>query len=107
MKCKVSDLEVAKKLISISSSAGDRGIEFDLSFKKMKQLMEQQKCFYTGVVFEDKGVFARSIDRVDNDRGYVDDNVVACTIFINGKKKDLTVEEIRTFFRKVTHFLTK
>lgn len=98
---KVSDIDVAKKLLSIAASAADRGIEFDLSFNKMKKLMEQKKCYYTGIEFEETGKFARSIDRVDNSKGYVDSNVVAANIYINGKKKDLSIEEINLIFKKV------
>jgi ATP adenylyltransferase/5',5'''-P-1,P-4-tetraphosphate phosphorylase II len=104
---RVSDLEVAKKLISIASSAKDREIDFDMSFKKVKQLLERETCYYTGVKFEEEGEFKRSFDRVLNDKGYVDDNVVVCTVQFNGKKKDLSVHDITTMYRGISKFLTK
>lgn len=98
---KITDVEVAKKLISIESSANSRGIDFNISFRKMKQLLERDTCFYTGKRFEPTGDFARSIDRIDNDLGYIDSNVCACTIDINRKKKDLTSQEIVLIFKKI------
>lgn len=95
----MTDIKVAKKLTSIHSSANSRGIEFDLSFKKVKQLLTRKTCYYTGVKFNNQ--YKRSFDRVDNTRGYVDDNVVACTTQINESKRDLTMKEIKLLYLKV------
>lgn len=97
----VTDLEVANKLIKLFQSAKDRNIEFDLTLKKVRQLLQVKTCFYTGVEFEETGPLSRSIDRVDSDQGYVDDNVVACTVDINGKKANLTNEEIEMLYTKL------
>lgn len=97
----VTDLDVANKLIKLFQSAKDRNIDFDLSLKKVRQLLQVKTCYYTGVEFEEAGPRARSIDRVDSDRGYVDDNVVACTVDINGKKANLTNEEIEMLYTKL------
>jgi hypothetical protein len=70
------------KLIKLSQSAKDRGIEFDLSFKKVRQLITVDKCYYTKA-FEESGTYSRSVDRVDSAKGYIDSNVVSCTIDIN------------------------
>jgi hypothetical protein len=97
----VTDLEVANKLIKLYQSAKDRQIEFDLTLKKVRQLLQVKTCYYTGVKFEETGQLARSIDRVDSDSGYIDDNVVACTVDINGKKANLTNEEIEMLYTKL------
>jgi len=88
-----NDLEVAKKLVQLSQSAKSRNIEFGMSLKKVKKLLTNKTCFYTRVRFRE-GDLARSIDRVDSAKGYTDDNVVACTVNINGKKGNLTEKEI-------------
>ena len=95
----LTDLEVAKKMIKIFQSAVDRKLEFDLSFITVKKLLLEPACYYTGKKFEENGVFARSFDRVDSDLGYVEGNVVACTVDINSKKSNLTFEEIENLYK--------
>lgn len=97
----VTDLEVANKLIKLYQSSKDRNIEFDLTLRKVRQLLQAKTCYYTGVPFEENGPLSRSIDRVDSSLGYVDDNVVACTVDINGKKANLTNEEIELLYTKL------
>ena len=57
----------------------------------------------TNVIFTEEGGSARSFDRVDNDKGYVIGNVVACTIDINGKKNNLTLDEIVCLYKKLAY----
>lgn len=100
----LTDLEVAQKLIKLSQSAKDRGIDFNLSIKKLKQLLTVKSCYYTGTRFTQEGVNARSIDRVDSDKGYADNNVVACTVDINGKKANLTRKQIEMLYFKLRNW---
>jgi hypothetical protein len=102
----MNDLAIAKKLCALHSSANSRDIEFNLSFKKLKQLMTRKTCFYTGVRF-DKKDNPMSIDRVDNTRGYVDDNVVACTVAVNQIKANLTIAQIEMLHKKVIEYKRK
>jgi hypothetical protein len=94
----LTDLEVAKKMIKIFQSAVDRKLDFDLSFNTVKKLLLEPNCFYTGKKFEESGAFSRSFDRVDSDLGYVEGNVVACTVDINAKKSNLTFDEIKNLY---------
>ena len=71
-----SDVEVAKKLLNIYQSAMDRKLEFNLSFESVKTLLKFPTCYYTGRKFDSDGPFARSIDRIDSSKGYVEGNVV-------------------------------
>lgn len=96
-----NDLIVAKKLLQLKQSADSRNIEFDLSFVTIKKLLNAKRCYYTGEPFEENGDNSRSIDRVDPNRGYVEGNVVACTVNINQKKANLTCEEIHQISRKL------
>jgi phage protein U len=68
----IDDIKIAKKLIALENSAKSRGIEFGLTF-----------------------------NRVDNDRGYVDNNVVACSKWFNQMKSNLTVEEIKLLYKGI------
>lgn len=98
----ITDLEVARKMLKIFQSAQDRGLQFDLSFSTVKDLLSHPTCYYTGRRFEDDGPFSRSFDRIDSDRGYIEGNVVSCTVDINSKKSNLTYEEIQTIYEKLT-----
>jgi hypothetical protein len=97
----VTDLEVAKKMLKIHQSAQDRKLEFDLSFESVKKLLAYQTCYYTGKKFEEEGLLARSFDRIDSAKGYIEGNVVACTVDINGKKSNLSLDEIECLYNKL------
>lgn len=99
----ISDIEVAKKMVNIHSSATSRNLEFGLTFDYVRKLLQYDTCYYTGVPFTDEGAHARSFDRLDNDKGYINGNVVACTIDINGKKNNLTIDEIICLHNKLAH----
>jgi len=106
----IDDYTVAKKLIQLKSSASSRGIEFNLSLKKVSQLLKKKTCHYTGKKFVSQAVapngpFSRTVDRVDNDRGYVDDNVVACTKEFNSMKTNMTVKQIMQMSEGITKHL--
>ena len=107
LKPQIPDIEVAKKLVNIHSSAQSRNLDFDLTFEYVKKLLEYSTCFYTNVTFTEDGPNARSFDRVDNDRGYVIGNVVACTTDINGKKNNLTIDEIVCLYKKLGNLKSK
>jgi len=96
-----SDVEVAKKLLNIYQSAADRKLEFNLSFESVKTLLKFQTCYYTGRKFDNEGPYARSIDRIDSAKGYIEGNVVSCTVDINGKKSNLSDDEIELLYNKI------
>jgi hypothetical protein len=99
----ISDVEVAKKLVNIHSSAQSRNLEFNLTFEYVKKLLEYTTCYYTNVQFTEDGPNARSFDRVDNDKGYIVGNVVACTVDINGKKNNLSIDDIVCLYKKLAY----
>ena len=96
-----SDVEVAKKLLNIYQSAMDRKLEFNLSFESVKTLLKFQTCYYTGRKFDNDGPYSRSIDRIDSSKGYIEGNVVSCTVDINGKKSNLSDDEIELLYNKI------
>jgi hypothetical protein len=100
-KSTISDVEVAKKLINIYQSAQDRKLQFNLSFEYVRKMLEYKTCYYTNKTFTEDGPNARSFDRVDSDKGYIEGNVVACTIDINGKKSNLSFDEISCIYQKL------
>lgn len=98
---KPSNLEIARKMVNLATSAEHRHIEFNISFKRMRQLLSRKTCFYSNVVFEKSGENARSIDRINSELGYIDSNVVACTVRLNGLKSNLTKKELQQLLKKV------
>jgi hypothetical protein len=64
-----------------------------------------KRCYYTGERFDEENTL--TFDRVDNNKGYTDDNVVACSRSFNELKKNLTVDEITLMYKKVSNHLKK
>lgn len=100
---KVSDLEVAKKLVAIKTSADSRGIDFDLSFRKVRQLLTTKRCYISGVKLNriQNDPNQLTFDRLDNTKGYTDDNVVACSLRMNRLKDSLTIEDITMLYMTI------
>ena len=98
---RVTDLEVAKKLIQIEQSASSRGFKFDLSLRTVRRLMNTEKCFFTGVVMNniENDPNQRTFDRINNRKGYVEGNMVACTKEFNNKKANLTINDIVLLYK--------
>ena len=89
-------------------SAQKRGLAFDLSRSALDLLFSAQ-CVYCGsppsnVARKGKhtGSFLYSgIDRVDNDIGYVNDNVVSCCKLCNKMKRAMSVHEFLAWIERV------
>jgi len=95
------DIQIAKKMVTIQTSAASRNIPFDLSFAETRKLMNAKKCFFTGKLLNEKNndPNKRSFDRIDNKKGYINGNVVACAEAFNKRKGSLTVDEITILFK--------
>lgn len=78
-------------------NAADRGLEFSLTYSEFKRIYTRKTCAYTGIQLmsiglrsgsEDTPPNARTIDRVDNKRGYVSGNCV-CVSHVANQAKSL------------------
>lgn len=120
MKQHELDLIIAHKLVAKSDKCKDKGIEFDLSFEKVKTIAEEGKCAYTGEVFSSVSGAeenSMSLERIDPRVGYVDNNVVGICHWLNrfkGRTLDaflhcekLTVEAKIKILRKALYRLEK
>lgn len=96
------DEKAARKYLALKESSAARGLEFDLPLVSLLNIYKAKKCFYTGVklTFERGKPNTITLDRVDNDLGYVKGNVVACSAEFNYKKGCLTIKDIRTLYNK-------
>lgn len=89
------DLYVADKLRRKADNARERGIEFNMSFQAMKNILSAKKCHYTGLPLTKArhGLPLRgsdlTIDRVNCEIGYVKGNVVACSHAANSLKSQV------------------
>src|SRR5690606_18088732 len=97
----ITDRKVARKFIQIEGSALDRDIHFDMSLRRIRRLLETKTCFFTGVPlnFTDGHPNQLTFDRIDNQKGYTDDNVVACASSFNKMKANLTVGNIVLLYK--------
>ena len=85
-----TQLMITGKKLQLLKSAKSRGLDFNLSDTDIKKLLERKKCFYTNVVMtSDSSMTQRTIDRIDNTKGYIKGNVVACTYQSNQLKNNL------------------
>ena len=79
----MDDVRLAKWYINKFNSSKDRGIEFSMSITTLRNISLAKKCYFTGLILDDK---TRTVDRVDNTKGYVKGNVVACHTSFNNLK---------------------
>lgn len=99
----MNDIDIALKYTAKARSSADRNIPFMISFNEYKRLLNTKKCFYSGVelTFEQQKDNSFTIDRIDASFGYIPGNVVACSLKMNQKKRDLTMDDMRMMFRKL------
>lgn len=91
------DLEVANKFRKIYQSANSRGIEFAMTLQEIRRLLKCTKCYYTGEELNsiENDPLQLTFDRIDNDKGYVNGNVVACSSKFNNVKDNITIEQVK------------
>lgn len=95
-------------------NAKKRGLEYKLTDEQFKEIT-QRNCFYCGAkpgnINKPKhcnGEYIyNGIDRVDNNKGYTIDNVVACCRFCNYRKGALPFPEFKAWIEKVYVKLVK
>lgn len=83
------DQRIVDKYRQIQGSASSRGKEFNLSLDKIKKLLTTERCYYTGVRLNDidGDPNSRTFERLEQDKGYIDSNVVACSFRANQLKE--------------------
>ena len=97
----IADIEIARKLLQIEQSAKSRNIPFDLTFQDVKRVLTAKRCFFTGAILTDVvgSPNKLSFDRIDNTKGYITGNVVACSESFNKTKNNLTVNDIVLLYK--------
>ena len=85
-----------------NKNAERRDLPFELTKEQFRELT-QKSCHYCGVMHSknQKGFLYNGIDRVDNTKGYVIDNVVPCCFTCNISKARMTVEDFLSWIERV------
>lgn len=93
-----------RRMASYRRRAKLKGFDCNVTPEFLLELWEKQegKCYYTGVSIEwnnfgigkgRRNLKGISLDRVNNTKGYTQDNVVLCTWIANTLKNDMPLEE--------------
>ena len=93
---------INKIINSYKNGAKARGYEWNLSNTYAKELISKE-CFYCGAKFSNEwdGYKYNGIDRVDNEKGYEEGNVVPCCKVCNVAKHDMTQKDFIFWARSV------
>ena len=81
-----ADVYLAKTYVTKSSSSRSRKIEFSLTLNEYKRLRTRKICQYSGLRMHGDGWYQPTLERVDNNIGYVKGNVIAVCYGINNFK---------------------
>lgn len=97
-------------------SAKERGLEFNLTKEKFRELTSKD-CWYCNKKPSSFVNFTQvktgfyiynGIDRIDNNKGYIEDNMVTCCEYCNRMKLDLSLEDFKNhIYRICSNFLLK
>jgi hypothetical protein len=79
--------------------------DVDAIFLKAKCDQQLNRCFYSQINFQysSGSAFSPTIDRVDNNKGYIKDNVVVCSKIANFMKLDQTLEMFKSWVRIINN----
>lgn len=108
---KTQDNIIAQFLLKKSSQCRRRRnkvLEYNLTLEYIKELLLKQeyKDYYTGQVPENYEDY--SIDRIDSNLGYIEENIVITTNRVNAMKNDMSTEEfkklISDIYKNISNF---
>lgn len=98
--------------VLLGAAKSRRKHDVKLAVKDLLEILESQdhKCFYTGVplVLDSASIYESvSLDRLDNSKGYVPENVVLTTWRVNRAKSNMTSDEFIAMCRAVVNHAFK
>ena len=93
---KTKTLKVKRRLEHTQASAKRRGKDFNLDFNYLVNILDQKVCAYSGEAFnnsiEDEKL---SLERFNNDIGYIKGNVIPVKKKYNTMRSDWTLDELK------------
>lgn len=88
----------------LKNSAKTRGYEMTISYEKYLDILSKG-CYYTGEDLLSSSYTGHCLDRIDNSKGYTEDNVLPCTGWVNKLRGNfLTVEETKVAVDAILNF---
>jgi len=96
-------------LSAYKKSAKNNSRVWALSIEQFLRIT-QKPCFYCGTIYSNCCLhqsnpklnwYYNGIDRVDNTKGYTEDNIVACCKYCNIAKRDMSREEFLSWIERV------
>jgi hypothetical protein len=85
----LNDIIIARAYLAKVDHAKSNNHEFTLSFSQFKRIITRKTCYYTSLPFSGESDYRRTLDRVDNSKGYIPGNVVVCLNVVNNIKSAL------------------
>lgn len=90
------------------STAHARNLEHTITAEDILEIWQQQngECYWLGVKLSEDYIASRhplspSLDRLDNSKGYIKDNVVITSTFANLGRSNTTVEDFSEFLNLI------
>lgn len=101
----MSNINILTCYLSKSENARKRKIKFDMSLITFANLKQQKFCQYSGIAFDQNTEHSFSFERIDNNVGYIDGNVIAVSNAINNERGSFTegelIERLNTINEKI------
>lgn len=91
---------VARRLAKTFESAKSRGKDFNLTFEYMANILAQTHCAYSGEKFTEFGLDALTLERWDNDKGYIIGNVIPVKEKYNSVRGNYTIEQLEALAKE-------
>lgn len=86
----MNDVQIAMYYIDKHDNAKKNGHEFSLTFSEFKKVTSRKTCYYTSLPFNSENKeYRKTLDRIDNTKGYIPGNVVVCLNVVNNIKSAL------------------
>jgi hypothetical protein len=89
LSCAKSKLSNVQRLSTYKKSAEKRNIEWNLTDEEAFELFNTEFCFYCT---EEEPNKTMGIDRIDNEKEYIKDNVIPCCSICNNMKNCLDID---------------
>lgn len=90
----MNSVELAQNYVAKATNAKKRNKEFTLSLISYANIKNQKFCAYSGIEFNDS-TNIMSLERINNDVGYVDGNVIPVLYTLNNIRGDLDLQNIK------------
>ncbi|ADI96264.1 putative Srd anti-sigma factor [Acinetobacter phage Ac42] len=101
----MSNINILTCYLAKSENARKRKIKFDMSLITFANLKQQKFCQYSGIAFDQNTEHSFSFERIDNNVGYIDGNVIAVSNAINNERGSFTegelIERLNTINEKI------